>query len=199
MDATIMDTNTKKTIEIYGKHNIHTMTHGKKLKGTRAVMQELTDVLPSGKTQLDLLIKVYMTCETADTCSTANAYNFANQTHTLLLERELQKKIQGYKSQDIKRNIYDQKQLISYMEVVEKLVASKLKCAYCTQFVYVLYKDVRDPTQWTLDRKDNTIGHSQNNTVICCLKCNLQRRRIDDDKFMFTKRLKICKTGGAAP
>ena len=187
MDAFTMDTHAYKTIEIHGKHNIHTMVHGKKIKGTRAVMQEVTDILPSGKTQLDLLIKVYMACNTAD------------QPYSLLLERELRKKIQGYKSQDIKRTIYDQKQLISYTEVVEKLVASKLKCAYCMQSVYVLYKDVRDPTQWTLDRKDNTIGHSQDNTVICCLKCNLQRRRIDDDKFMFTKRLKICKTGGPAP
>ena len=176
-------------IEIHGKHNIHTMVYGKNLKAIRTVMQEITEVLPSCKIQLDLLIKLYI--NTADACDP--------DPHRLLLERELQKKIQGYKCQDIKRNIYDAARLITYMEVLEKLVAAKLKCAYCTQAVYALYKDVRDPTQWTLDRKDNDIGHSQDNTVICCLKCNLQRRRIDEDKFMFTKRMKICKMGGAAP
>ena len=28
--------------------------------------------------------------------------------------------------------------------------------------------------QWTLDRIDNNIGHSKENVVICCLKCNLK-------------------------
>lgn len=174
----------RKKIELHGKQTIHTLLHGgTQIKATRAVMQDRTDVLPSGKFQLDLIIQLYMAVPVA----------VSNHELQFLLEREIHKKIHGYKSQDLKKELHLQSSLITYMEVIEKLVASQLKCAYCTQPVFVLYKDVRDPTQWTLDRKDNDLGHSQDNTVICCLKCNLQRRRIDDDKFMFTKRMKICK------
>ena len=103
------------------------------------------------------------------------------------------KKIAGYKSQDIKKEMYDKDQLITFDEVVEKLVASKLKCCYCSCQIMLIYKNVREPTQWTLDRKDNDLCHSCDNTVIACLKCNLQRRVTNVDKFEFTKKLKIQK------
>ena len=47
--------------------------------------------------------------------------------------------------------------------------------------------------QWTLDRIDNNINHSESNVIIACLKCNLQRRCQNKDKFLFTKQLKIVK------
>jgi len=47
--------------------------------------------------------------------------------------------------------------------------------------------------QWTLDRIDNDMGHNNNNTVISCLGCNLQRRTTNQDKFLFTKQLKLKK------
>jgi hypothetical protein len=47
--------------------------------------------------------------------------------------------------------------------------------------------------QWTLDRLDNSIGHHDDNVVICCLKCNLKKRRMDDEKFKFTKQLRVIK------
>jgi hypothetical protein len=112
-----------------------------------------------------------------------------------LLQKELEKKINGYKGQDIKKEIYDQSKLITLDEVVEKLVASKLKCFYCSSNVLVLYKNVREPTQWTLDRKDNDICHSCDNTIIACLKCNLQRRVTSMEKFDFTKKLLLKKVG----
>jgi hypothetical protein len=52
---------------------------------------------------------------------------------------------------------------------------------------------VREPTQWTLDRKDNGLCHSCDNTLIACLKCNLQRRVTDMNKFNFTKKLLLKK------
>lgn len=110
-----------------------------------------------------------------------------------LLHKELEKKINGYKGQDIKKEIFDQTKLITLEEVVEKLVASKLKCFYCSSNVLVLYKNVREPTQWTLDRKDNDLCHSCENTIIACLKCNLQRRVTSMDKFDFTKKLVLKK------
>lgn len=59
--------------------------------------------------------------------------------------------------------------------------------------IQVLYKLVREEYQWTLDRIDNNIGHTRDNTIIACLKCNLQRRRTNKGAFLFTKQLKISK------
>ena len=51
----------------------------------------------------------------------------------------------------------------------------------------ILYNKVRDLDQWTLDCIDNDINHSQENVVVSCLRCNLQRRCQNKDKFLFTK------------
>lgn len=109
------------------------------------------------------------------------------------VKREITRKIGGYKAQDIKKNIYDANLLVSVETVLEKLVGSKLRCHYCRNIVKVLFSAVRDPQQWTLDRTDNDLCHSEQNTVVCCLKCNLERRVLDADKFTFTKQLKIKK------
>ena len=50
------------------------------------------------------------------------------------------------------------------------LVKSKLFCYYCKNPVFILYENIRDPTQWTLDRIDNEQGHNEDNCVICCFK-----------------------------
>jgi len=108
---------------------------------------------------------------------------------------ELQQKINSYKQQDIKKNIYNVILLITLDELLEKLVISKLKCYYCRFNIKIIYGNVREPLQWTLDRIDNDKCHSNDNTLISCLKCNLKRRRIDCDKFIFTKQLKLKKIG----
>ena len=55
------------------------------------------------------------------------------------------------------------------------------------------YKYVKDLKQWTLDRINNNLEHSNENTVVACLKCNLERRRINKLAFEFTKNLHIKK------
>ena len=45
--------------------------------------------------------------------------------------------------------------------------------------------------QWTLERLDNSLGHTDNNTVIACMKCNLARRCRSREKFMAYKQLVI--------
>ena len=108
-------------------------------------------------------------------------------------EREIEKKINSYKSQDISKKIYNELILISLSDTIEKLVCSKLRCHYCKENVLLLYKNVREPKQWTLDRIYNDLCHSNENTLIACLHCNLQRRTRDMEKFLFTKQLKIKK------
>ena len=107
--------------------------------------------------------------------------------------REIENKINSYKHQDIDKNIFSDN-LINIHQTIEKLVCSKMKCFYCKKQIFLIYKFARDNLQWTLDRIDNNIGHSNQNTVICCLKCNLERRRESSDAFKFTKQLKICKS-----
>ena len=68
-----------------------------------------------------------------------------------------------------------------------------MKCFYCQKLVYVLYDNVREPRQWTLERIDNKFGHNMDNVVISCLSCNLKRRCIYHERFLFTKQLNIIK------
>lgn len=112
--------------------------------------------------------------------------------YTDIFDREIKKKINGYKNQDKKKNKLDDN-LIKMDDVIEKLLLSKLKCYYCNQDIFIIYKQHRENEQWTLDRIDNNIGHTSENTVISCLKCNIQRRTTDFDKFIFTKNIIIKK------
>ena len=102
------------------------------------------------------------------------------------------KKLNGYKSQDEKVEIYSEYHFIKPDEVVEKLMACEYSCYYCKQKVKMEYTK-RDMEQWTLDRIDNTMGHNTKNVLISCLGCNLKRRNRTVEKFLFTKQLVIQK------
>ena len=82
---------------------------------------------------------------------------------------------------------------IKIEEIRQKLIDETLTCVFCNKQVKLLYEKVRDEMQWTLDRIDNDLGHTNENTRIACLKCNLKRRRTDYDKFYWTKNLSISK------
>lgn len=135
--------------------------------------------------QLVAVNKLYLNCTNHSTDS--------SESLSRCIQREINKKISGYKHQDIKKGIYDELLLIHVEDILEKLVASKLKCLYCKCIVTILYKCVREDSQWTLDRIDNDLCHSSNNTIVSCLKCNLKRRNINKDKFLFTRNLNIKK------
>ena len=109
------------------------------------------------------------------------------------IEKALKKKLQSYKSQDQRRQRYLSSNFITMEELKEKLVVSKLKCHYCFQQLVIIYNNVREGSQWTLDRIDNDLEHTAINTVIACLKCNIQRGRICKKKFLFTKQLRLIK------
>jgi hypothetical protein len=171
---------TSKQISFTGKHNIDKINNiDSKNEAKRLHMEDLLDTDITHKAQVEMCNKLYMDCD------------FELKS---LLEKELNKKIQGYKAQDIKKEFYDSSLLINLNDTLEKLISTKLHCYYCKREVLLLYKNVREPSQWTLDRIDNSKCHSKENTVIACLKCNLQRRVIDMDKFTFTKHLVIKKS-----
>jgi len=108
------------------------------------------------------------------------------------LKKIIKKKMAGYRSQDVKKNKHDDS-FITYEQLLEKLVISKLKCGYCKRITLLAFENKREPIQWTLDRIDNSFGHSCKNTIICCLKCNLERRCLNDEKFKFTKQMRLIK------
>lgn len=111
-----------------------------------------------------------------------------------LIKTQIERKINSYKHQDIERNILNNDKLISYDNVIEKLLKCNLLCYYCNCEMLILYEIVRENNQWTLDRINNDIGHNYDNILISCLECNLKRRRQSKDKFLFTKQLKIFKS-----
>jgi hypothetical protein len=102
-------------------------------------------------------------------------------------------RLSSYKQQDILKKKYLPQDFVSYNDVIGLLTQSNMKCYYCNCETYLLYEIVREMKQWSLDRINNDIGHNKNNLVICCLECNLKRRRTNKDAFFFTKNLKIQK------
>ena len=123
-------------------------------------------------------------------------FNFINKIHEGVLfdERkyfiqEIKKKHQSYKQQDIKKEYHEYNNFITFLNIIEKLASSNMKCYYCNCNTLILFKNAREESQWTLDRLNNYDEHSNENTIICCLKCNLQRRRKNSEKFKFSKHL----------
>lgn len=166
---------TKKVL-VVGKHHAETITKTDKKKRIRvnAVAEE-----PTLDEELNMLLRISDGNIDSDIDTKCQTY--------------LERKINGYKQQDIKKEIYDAEQLVSLSNVTSKLISCSLKCYYCSERVKLLYRVVRDPKQWTLDRIDNDLCHSDDNTVVCCLSCNLKRRVTDHEKFNFTKRMVLVK------
>ena len=101
----------------------------------------------------------------------------------------LKLKLDSYKQQDIKKSYDAYNDFITLENIIEKLVNSDMLCFYCNVKTLILFKNSRTENQWTLDRINNYDEHSNSNTIICCLKCNLQRRRKNSAKFKFSKQL----------
>ena len=131
----------------------------------------------------------------------SNSFDINNQykliedkkTITNVVSRELRNKIYSYKSQDIKKNIYNKDEFIDFEFVLNLFKCSQLKCYYCDRQVLVIYDNVRESRQWTIERIDNRLGHNKNNSVISCLDCNLRRRTMYHERYLMTKKLTIMK------
>ena len=104
----------------------------------------------------------------------------------------IKKKITSYRQQDKKMNRNTDN--ITYEETIKKLLESKLKCHYCKKNVFILYKMLKDKSQWTLDRINNNINHINYNVVVCCLGCNIQRGKKNSQDYLLGKQLQIIKS-----
>lgn len=111
-----------------------------------------------------------------------------------LINKNIVQKINGYKSQDIKKKLHTPDLLIDREHILELLKGSQNICYYCKELVIMLYENVREPKQWSLDRIDNGIGHNKGNVVIACLDCNLKRKTMYHERYAFTKQLSIVKS-----
>lgn len=119
-----------------------------------------------------------------------NELESTSKNESVLLENQLSIKINGYKSQDLKKNKFNLDNFVDIKYVIEKLVECKLECCYCKQKCLLLYENVRDPKQWSLERIDNSIGHDKNNVEIACLSCNIKRKIMNCEKFIFSNQCK---------
>lgn len=167
----------KKQINIIGKNNIDKF---KKKQSKREVIKEYN------------LNEIYFTREKQLKCLHLFYFDIESSIHSII-QKEIKQKIQNYINQDKKNHFYDNQSFLSLDNILELLIISKLKCYYCRENIHLLYKNVREPFQWTLDRIDNTIGHNRENCVISCLKCNIQKKRMNDEKFRFSKQMKLIK------
>ena len=153
----------------------------KKVNENRECMQGIPSKLFKTEHQIIMINRIYM-----------NMAVDVDIEYKKELLKEIDKKIASYKTQDVNKKKYMEDN-IDREEAIEKLVACKLRCYYCKCKMKVFYNMARDPSQWTLDRIDNQRPHQNENVIVACLDCNLKRRKIDKDKFLFTKQLKIVK------
>jgi len=116
-----------------------------------------------------------------------------NKNNSKIMLKQIERKISSYKQQDIDKKLLNNEKFINTKNIIEKLIESEIKCYYCKCEMYILYKNVRDLKQWSVDRVNNDLGHDNDNIVLACLDCNLKRRRKSADKFLFTKQLNIIK------
>lgn len=187
------DTNTKKIL-VYGERNKHEIS---KQNGQYRSIPKQRKV--HNKNQMSFDITSELTAELA----IARLYvmyireifslDELNQLE-LHMHKEVAAKVRGYVYQDtLKKFIREIGDHISVINVLEKLIYNRFTCHYCENKLLVLYQNVRDPLQWTMDRLDNKLGHTNDNCILSCLGCNISRRDINSAGFKYTKQLVICK------
>ena len=169
--------NTKKLI-ITGKNNVETISD---LGDERIKINALENEIEHEKA-LSLLLDL-------DKCELFTKEDILYKK----AKREINDKINSYKQQDIKKNIHNKDTLITFNNIKNKLLNNFLLCTYCKQRVKFLYRIVRDEYQWTLDRIDNDEGHNRDNVNISCLKCNIQRKDMNVERFTKSKNMRFVK------
>jgi hypothetical protein len=127
-------------------------------------------------------------------CEVQREYDSENPYQKWMVS-QIKHKIYGYSFQDGNKDKFSEAEFVDLSNVLQKLVDCKMECFYCKKKVKLLYEFVREECQWTLERIDNQLGHNTNNVEIACLECNLRRRTMYHERFVFTKQFSIKKVG----
>lgn len=145
------------------------------------ILKDISETLstPSSSTEF-----IASNPSTTPSCFKNNETNIHN-----LFKNEIQNKINSYRSQDIHKKKYQESLFIDFSFVIHQLLESNLDCFYCKKKVQIIYENVREPLQWSLERIDNEMGHNKDNVKIACLSCNLRRRTMYHERFIFTKQM----------
>jgi hypothetical protein len=108
------------------------------------------------------------------------------------IRQEIKGKLSSHKSYDQAHNMAEP--LATDTDILYKMLLQKERCFYCHRLFHVLYQDRFDPFQWSIDRIDNSKGHTSANTVITCLRCNLRRRTRETGEFYRDRNLNVIKS-----
>jgi hypothetical protein len=93
---------------------------------------------------------------------------------------ELRRKLYEYRKQDHENGIHDKRTAISAAETVELVAKAKGKCAHCKQPVSFEKNPKMRGNGFTLDRKNDKIGHTRANCAVSCLECNVKNKEYRD-------------------
>lgn len=145
---------------------------------------EESDYLP--EIQWKLLSEMDMDCDIL-------GEHLSNTSIMPTILKHMHLKLTSYKTQDQKHHFLNSNDFVDIKYVLELLKKNEMKCFYCRELVQLLYRHVREPKQWTLERINNDIGHNKGNVTIACLNCNLRRRCMQQERYIFTKQLRITK------
>jgi hypothetical protein len=88
----------------------------------------------------------------------------------------LRRKLYEYRKQDRENGCHNRKTAISAEETVQLVAKANGKCAHCKRVVSFVKNGAMRGDGFSLDRKNNEIGHTRENCVVSCLKCNVKRR-----------------------
>ena len=169
-------------------------THKSKEKMKRIVTTQnkwkFTDIELLPEKQLEYIKEIREQMNTLEEDITIpNVFSNANKT----IIQQINQKLYGYKSQDIQKGFFSEDEFIDILFIIGKMIDCNNQCFYCKKQVVVLYEYVREPNQWTVERIDNKFGHNKSNIEIACLNCNLHRRTMYYERYIFTKQLNIQK------
>ena len=182
------DESDKKNILITGTNNRYLIKRANRVKTEikkREIMNkyDIDDKYLNYTTQVEIIKEIYNN----------NNKEYELSREKKILKQEIERKIQGYKQQDLLKKKYDENKFIDITNILQKLIDNNMQCYYCNCNVFILYEIVRELTQWSVDRINNEEGHNKDNFVISCLNCNITRRKTNSNKFLLSKQLNLVK------
>jgi len=122
--------------------------------------------------------------------SLENQYHIFSDTSKLpFIQQQIKNKLCSYRCQDLDKKLFAPLLFADLSGVLQKMEDCRLRCFYCKECVFILYENVREPKQWTLERIDNAYGHNIDNIEIACLSCNLRRRTMACERYIITKNI----------